>query len=283
MDRMHVIGVYREKRFSPGKIRQDAAILDEALGLLPSFKYRIEALQIEDLGDMTPKPDLVLSMAQSAPALDFLERWHRQGVTVINSVQSVRNCYRKALIRRLRETGIPMPLSRIVRTASLMQEVRPVSGVGCWLKRGDVHAMQSADVVNVQTKEELDRAYGHFDRQKVAEILIQDHVEGAVIKFYGVGKGAFFDARFVDSGSAVARGIEALREVAVFAAEAVGLEIYGGDAVRTPDGSMVLIDLNDWPSFSSCRPGAARGIAGYIKKYSNRGMHGSNRGYDNKC
>jgi len=221
-------------------------------------------LQIEDLGDMAPRPDLVLSMAQSGPALDFLDRWEGKNVTIINSVQSVRNCYRTALIQRLQEAGIPMPPSRIVHIDALAESVDSVSG--CWLKRGDVHAMQSADVVKVETKKHLDRALAHFRSRKIEDILVQQHVEGDVIKFYGVGRDAFFYACFVDSGKVVRTGTGALMDLAVRAAEALELEIYGGDAVLTPEGSVVLIDLNDWPSFSPCCPAAARGIAEYIDK-----------------
>ena len=36
--------------------------------------------------------------------------------------------------------------------------------------------------------------------------------------------------------------------------------LYGGDAIITDDIAY-LIDLNDWPSFSSCREAAADAIA----------------------
>ena len=145
MAKMTVLGIYRERRFSPGKIRQDAAILDATLTCLPDTKYRVGALHIEDLGDMNPRPDLVLSMAQSLPALDFLDRWEGN-VTVVNSVQSVRNCYRKAMIQRLQEADIPIPSSRIMRIDAVTAALDPSVDSGCWLKRGDVHAMQTADV-----------------------------------------------------------------------------------------------------------------------------------------
>ena len=260
-----MLGIYRENKFSPGKISQDAAILDATLAQLPDADYRGNTLQPEDLNDMTPKPDLVLSMAQSARALDFLDRWEKSGVRIINSVQSVRNCYRKAMIRCLQEAGIPMPPSRIVKTRELKRYLlgKPAC---CWLKRGDVHAMQSADVVRVKTETHLSQALAHFRSQKVEDILVQDHVDGKVIKFYGVGGDLFFHAYEVDSGSVVSSKPDNLVDVATRAALAAGLDVYGGDAVQTPTGAMVLIDLNDWPSFSLCCTAAAHGIATYINK-----------------
>jgi len=261
---LKVLGVYREKKFSPGKISQDAAILDATLALLPDAACRVNTLQTEDLNDMTPKPDLVLSMAQSARALDFLDRWGKSGVRIINSVQSVRNCYRKALIRCLQKAGIPIPLSRIVKTRELKRYLLG-NTTDCWLKRGDVHAMQSADVVRVKTETHLSQALAHFRSQKIEDILVQDHADGKVIKFYGVGGDLFFHAYEVDSGSVVAPKPDRLVDVATRAALAAGLDVYGGDAVLTPSGTIVLIDLNDWPSFSSCCTAAAQGIATYIR------------------
>ena len=37
------------------------------------------------------------------------------------------------------------------------------------------------------------------------------------------------------------------------------LEVYGGDAIATADGELVLLDLNAWPSFALYRDEAARG------------------------
>jgi len=44
-------------------------------------------------------------------------------------------------------------------------------------------------------------------------------------------------------------------------AKAVGVEVFGGDAIIRSDGTFCVIDFNDWPSFSRCRPEAACTIA----------------------
>ena len=107
----NVLGIYRENRFSPGKVSQDAAVLDRTLAQLSGAGFRANALQTEDLNDMTPKPDLVLSMAQSGQALAFLDRWEKGGLPVVNAVRSVRNCYRQALIRCLAASFFSMLLT----------------------------------------------------------------------------------------------------------------------------------------------------------------------------
>ena len=43
--------------------------------------------------------------------------------------------------------------------------------------------------------------------------------------------------------------------------ELTDVRVYGGDCIVTPEGSLAIIDFNDWPSFAPCREEAARAIA----------------------
>jgi hypothetical protein len=43
-------------------------------------------------------------------------------------------------------------------------------------------------------------------------------------------------------------------------ATSIGVIVYGGDAIVRSDGSFVIIDFNDWPTFSPCREEAAKAI-----------------------
>jgi glutathione synthase/RimK-type ligase-like ATP-grasp enzyme len=129
-------------------------------------------------------------------------------------------------------------------------------------------------VAKVTSKEELIRALRHFRRQKIEEVLVQEHVGGEVIKFYGVGKGQYFRAFLASNGKEVTAKMKALSALAHRSAETVGLEIYGGDSILTHKGEMILVDLNDWPSFSRCRNSAAKGIAEYITRVCKGGFNG---------
>jgi hypothetical protein len=53
-------------------------------------------------------------------------------------------------------------------------------------------------------------------------------------------------------------------QLAQQAGEVLGLDIYGGDCLVTPDGALCLIDINDWPSLRGCRPVTATCIAQHI-------------------
>lgn len=275
MQRMTLTGVYREKIFSPGKIREDAAILDAALLQLSRQGHRVHALQAEGIVDLPfPPPSCTLIMAQSEQVLSTLEGWNQAGTRIINSVPAVRNCYRKALTHLLAETRLPFPAGEIFSLDEVERSISLRPSKPCWLKRGDVHAMQAADVVKVVSKSEIPAALDHFRNHMIAEVLVQEHVEGEAVKFYGVGTGDYFSA-FLTGGIEVTREMRRLSAIAFQAAEAVGLEVYGGDAIITRGGDVVLIDLNDWPSFSRCCEPAARGIANYVTKILRGVFHGS--------
>ena len=48
------------------------------------------------------------------------------------------------------------------------------------------------------------------------------------------------------------------------AASALGVDVFGGDAIIRPDGQPVIIDLNAWPSYARYRDRAAEAIAGLL-------------------
>jgi len=277
MQGMTLTGVYREKIFSPGKVSEDAAILDAALLQLSRQGHRVHALEAEGLVDLpSPASSCALIMAQSEQALGTLEGWNQAGTRIINSVAAVRNCYRNTLTHLLEEARLPFPAGEILPLDEVEKSISLRPSRPYWLKRGDVHAMQAADVVQVVSKSEIPAALDHFRDHMIAEVLVQEHVEGEVVKFYGVGTGYYFSA-FLTGGVEVTREMRRLSAIACQAAEAVGLEVYGGDAIITRGGDVVLIDLNDWPSFSSCCEPAARGIAKYVTDILRGVFHGSSR------
>ncbi len=259
-----LLGIYREQRFSPGKVEPDSAILDHALDLLASQGATVERIPAESLAGYRKRPRAVLTMAQAPEALARLERWQHAGITMINPVQGVRNCYRKRLVAVLDAARVEMPPSHLIRLAQLETLPLDDSNGGWWLKRGDVHAMRPGDVVRVRCARDLAQAIAHYRRHSIDEVLAQEHVEGRVVKFYGVGPGDYFVAFCARTGHELsAETGSKLAPVARRAAAALDLDIYGGDAIWTADDRLLLIDFNDWPSFSRCCQPAAQAIASY--------------------
>lgn len=259
-----VLGVYREQVFSPGKVQEDAAILDSTLAALSRVGHKVASVRAEALDASFERPGRVLSMAQSEKPLEILGEWQKLGTQVINSVESIRNCYRKPLTSLLTGAGVRMPLSRMITLEQAEQQIGLQLSRRIWLKRGDVHAMQSGDVVSLESQGDLPVALDHFRRHNIRDILLQEHVEGHVVKFYGVGDGGYFKAFSAHTGEDVTGSVRSLVDLAVVASRIVGLEVYGGDAVLTNQKEIFLIDLNDWPSFSRCCNSAAEGIASYL-------------------
>ena len=274
MKKFAVLGVYRESVYSPGKVREDAAILDAALVELAQAGYEASTVEAQDLEKVSSQPSFLLTMAQSEPALGILEGWQKKGIRIINSVSSIRNTYRKPLISLLKNALASIPPSRILRLEEVEREIHFGPLDSYWLKRGDVHAMEAGDVMKVTSKRELIKALDHFRRQGIEEILVQHHVEGDVIKFYGVGPGRYFRAFMTSSGAEVTSLAEGLSALAHRCADAVGLEIYGGDAILSPRAGFMIVDLNDWPSFARCGPSAAREIARYVAAVCKGGANG---------
>jgi hypothetical protein len=82
------------------------------------------------------------------------------------------------------------------------------------------------------------------------------------VKFYGVSGGEYFAALDQEGGAEPMseRVRLELARSASAAAATLGLEAWGGDAVIDGERFM-MIDFNDWPSFSRVREAAARAIA----------------------
>ena len=266
---MRFLGVYREKMFSPGRVLDDAAIMDETLALLADEGHETCAVEAEALDGGSDSVDCVLTMGQSDRALGILDKSKGRGVRIVNTVDSIRSCSRVTFISLLANLGLPLPRGRITAPEEARRSIVFDGSKEYWVKRGDVHKVEPGDVVRVASQEELEAALGHFLRRHINAIVVQEHVRGEVVKFYCVSAGStaagpYFSAFPEGLDAEIKEDLAELRRLAEKAAAATGLEVYGGDAVITPEGKAVLIDLNAWPSFSRCRTMAAERIARYV-------------------
>jgi hypothetical protein len=262
---MMILGVYREKMFSPGRVEDDARILEATLRELALSGHTVRAVRPEDLEAEPPAVGCVVTMAASPRILALLERLERLGTRIVNGVEAIRNCQRTSLFRLLAGAGLPIPKGWVVPVELLRTCISFKGGRSYWLKRGDFHCVGPGDVVRVSTWGEVTRAFGHFKGNGIKDVVVEEHVEGEVVKFYGVADDSFFGAFVLARDREdVTHRSGCLRTLAAEAARVLGLEVFGGDAVITPEGHTFLIDVNGWPSFACCRQSAARGIASYV-------------------
>ena len=258
-----VVGVYREPEFSPGKIAADTAIIDRVLAQLRMEGARTEGISAVNFAAERPASvDLVIAMCQGASALSQLAAMNEAGALTINSPLAIRNCYRDLLAAGLRRAGVPLPEGALLRTSApldlkVLRALDLTSPI--YLKRGDLHALGPDDVRRVQGVDQLEKTLVQFARRGIDLVYAQQEVTGEVVKFYGVSD-EYFSAIPAD-GQILSDDVRlCLERAARSAAIALGLEVWGGDAVIAGESCMI-IDFNDWPSFERVRATAAAAIA----------------------
>jgi glutathione synthase/RimK-type ligase-like ATP-grasp enzyme len=265
-----LLGIYREKRFSPGAhAAGDAEILELTQAALERLGYQTTLIAPERLPTPPPSAPVVFSMCQSLEALAVLQAWEQQGVLVLNTPAAVRACYRLALVTALSQTILPFPRSVIIPLHETVSPgtccpALPESTAGWWVKRGDVHAMQSDDVVFVRHAADLPAPLTRLRQRGIAHAIVQEHIAGQEWKFYAVRGHGVLHAFAPHEAHYPPIDDARLNTLARQASEVLGLDIYGGDCLVTSDGTLYLIDINDWPSFRGCRPLAASHIAQHI-------------------
>jgi glutathione synthase/RimK-type ligase-like ATP-grasp enzyme len=262
--KFQVMGVYREPEYSPGKIEADTAILDAVIDQLRAAGAVTTALEAASFatGEFAA-PHLVLAMCQGQNGLARLAAAEETGAVVINSALAIRNCYRDLLGAGLLRAGVPVPEGVLVRTAAPL-DLKPLRTIDLsspmYVKRGDLHALGPHDVQRVEGLEQLEATLMRFARRGVQLAFVQQEVVGESVKFYGVSGGEYF-ATIAEGGTILSDAQKrALNHSTAIAAAALGLEVWGGDAIFKGD-NFSIIDFNDWPSFSPVRAEAARAIA----------------------
>lgn len=270
-------GIYRESAHSPGRVDDDAAIMSAVAEAMRARGFAVELLSVEDAEPaLQARGAMIFAMCERGDILDRLESAGKAGSVVVNSPAAIRNTYRHRMVELFAEQQVPAPVSHVIATdSSTLARSRDV-----WIKRYDFHATQADDVMYVASEAGLRQALAGFAARSIPFVVAQEHVEGDLVKFYGVGQAAagrpeagwfeWFYHR--DKGmTGYPFKTERLREVARSAAAALGVEIFGGDAIIRPDGEPVIIDLNAWPSYARFRDRAAEAIADYLAHRFHRG------------
>ena len=262
---MKLLGLYREKEYSPAQHKSnDARLLELVAERLRERKLIVDLAQIEQLPAPPGDIALVFSMCQGKEALEILAGWEKNGLDLINSPRAAMNTYRNRLPRLMINAGVEFPETQLVPTNG--GDFSVVLDGGMWLKRGDVHAAVSADVQWVDSRGRLDAGLADFAARGISLAAIQGHRAGDEIKFYGIGEDGFFHWFYSSEANGYTFNVRELSRLASRAAAAAGLEIFGGDIIVSSTGELTLIDLNDWPSFAPCLGPASDAIARFIER-----------------
>lgn len=273
---MKILGIYREEMFSNRAVMADRKILEQVLICIRKAlndRCHIQTITPEDLSLIVLDfhYDLILSMAQDESVLTLLDLYEARGAVVLNSSRSIRNCYRQKLSELLSGLHFNYPSYFTIDLKNYRSN--QLGNEGVWIKRGDFHALIDDDVVYAGDRDEQVIALEQFQKRGVNQVILQEHCEGELFKFYGV-RDKYFHLRymgftgknrysFVDGNDNVAFDRERAEELAHRAARVLDLDFFGGDFIVTSEGEVSFIDFNDWPSFRSCVDDAAPIMAEY--------------------
>lgn len=259
---MDFLGITRERVYSPGKVEADALILHAVANHLRHAGARVVTCSGDDADWPTPADGtLVFTMAQGPRALERFDDWQGRGVRVVNSPEAIRNCHRYRTVTLLHAADVGLPETVLLATSDATPP--PLATGRYWVKRGDVHAVESDDVVACDDTT-LTEVVQAFRRRGIDRVAVQRHVDGRVLKFYAARPSFFHCVPPADGSIVPPKVLAHLADIAARGATALGLEVYGGDAVWSDDGRLSLIDLNDWPSYAACRAQGATAIATYF-------------------
>lgn len=281
---MNVLGISRSPRFSPNSVDRDMAIFTAVASRMQRGGNDVSIISEDlyvavDLSEF----DLVFSMARGRDVLTELAEAEQQlNLKVVNSAQGLLQANRVQLVTTLAEASVPQPRLQVINITSseesdLQLLVNDLTlSYPLWLKRGDACAQRPGDVCFINNQSELMEALSFYAVNGVHAIVAEAHVHGDLVKFYGVeGSDFFFITYPTETNNFSKFGLEqhngkplhtpfdvkALKTAADRAAKAIGCIVYGGDAIISSEGQFVVIDFNDWPSFSACRKEAAKAIA----------------------
>jgi len=272
-----ILLIQRAACYSPNSEEKDLAILQEVgclfgdakiIGegeLVENFNTYNQLISAESVGAVNAYYQII-SMARSPKALDCLEQLEQRCIRVLNPSVGIRACQRSNVDKVMRENHLPLPPDK--------------GDDGYWVKRADTTAQSKEDVCFCHDWSEVEKIKSTFMQRGITDVVTQAHVNGDVVKFYGVEGTGFFRYYYSGDDTETKFGDEErngkpqyylfsssnLQADAEKLACLLQTPIYGGDAIVREDGSYVIIDFNDFPSFSRCREEAAKAIVGRMKQ-----------------
>lgn len=288
MAEIKIAGVMRAGAFSPNHIGNDAAIFNAVAEQLRKRGFQVNVYSEDQFRQGLSGESVIVDMCREPQSIVLLKQYEDKGLLVINSGYGIENCTRERMTRILLGHGIPYPESLMVNTdESVRPELTRVGFTQCWIKRGDFHSQHKEDVSFCRHADEAQEVLQEYFLRGIKRAVINRHLEGDLVKFYGVRGTDFFYWFYPFEVGHSKYGVEAvnghvhdipfdheqLKRVCGEAAEVMDVVVYGGDAIIASDGSFQIIDFNDWPSFAPCRneaaPFIAKQIISMIKKSLN--------------
>ncbi len=193
MAEIKIAAVMRAGAFSPNHIGNDTAILNIVAEQLRKRGCEVNIYSEEQLmaGKVTER--IIVNMCREHKSIDILQKMEDDGCLVINSGYGIENCIRERMTRILVGSNIPYPESLIVSTDEAVRDrLVKAKYTRCWIKRGDFHTMHKEDVSYARHAEEAQEVLQEYFLRGIKRAVINRHLEGDLIKFYGIAGTQFF-------------------------------------------------------------------------------------------
>ncbi len=290
----NILCISRNQSYSPNSSEKDINIFNSICENLKKQGFCVERRDenefIRNINELLrdinieKAPLFVLNMARNPQVIELLEKWENKGSLIINSPKACKNCYREIQIKIFKKNNIAIPKTIIVDTKASFQTIKSLVNKDetwieenkFWIKRADFQTIEENDVIRPKTFAEADSVLKEYLERNIKRAIISEHIDGSVVKFYGVRNTSFFHWLYpiIDKFNNIINAStpndsfdeKELREIANNAANYLELDIYSGDAIIDNKNNIKIIDFNDFPSFSSCKDEAAEIIANYIEQ-----------------
>ena len=264
--RNKILAISRDPRFSPNAVDRDAAIFNDVCSQLEQKGYEViktseqRCLKYLDSKELATDYHAVVSMSRDKKLNEYMSRLHFNIDTVeplfINSPEQKLKLQSRSAIRK-----------SLKQFSQYLAPLYPYDGMcsnGYWVKSDDVNIHIMNNVVFAKDIKELYEVQKSFVEHGIDEMEVTHNIIGRHVKFYGI-TGEFFNYYLDDTQASLPKEVsKKIKNTAMQIANALYIDVYGGDCIVSDDNSISFVDFNDWPSFAPCREEAAKAIAGCI-------------------
>ena len=189
--------VSRSHVFSPNSVQRDEAIFKAVLRELKEQGEDFCCISEDELiadpsilleADSYGSPK-VISMGRDVRTLRILERSEAMGFMVYNEPSALLADNRIQIDAVMDELGLGM---KSLGTTTDVEKIEKEIGYPLWIKTAETSTKNIDDVRFINNKETLQKALSEFESKSGNEWILCEHIEGDLIKFYGVEGTDFF-------------------------------------------------------------------------------------------
>lgn len=252
MTKIKIAGIKRHTKYSPNHIGNDGMIFSMTADSLRAMGYNVREYTETEFILNNQNERFIFNMARDRSTIKRLQHLGKEGAVVVNSGFGIENCTRDKMTTLLLANDIPHPASIIINVdEDPTQELEKIGAEAYWIKRGDSHAIHREDVTYARNIAEVNTIFKEFVLRDIPNAVVNEHLVGDLVKFYGVADTDFFywfypfDLSHSKFGLEKINGaiaefpfsVDTLKQACDKAGEVLDVKVYGGDCVVAPDGS----------------------------------------------